>query len=85
AYDLALERYDRGLTDSLNVIDAQRLLYDLERQHILAREAAAHSLIALYKALGGGWRPFETLPPIRTPQPAVVAAINRVLHPDGGP
>jgi hypothetical protein len=32
--DLALERYDRGLTDFLNVLDAQRQQFELEQQSV---------------------------------------------------
>ncbi|MGA7329487.1 MAG: efflux transporter outer membrane subunit, partial [Rhodomicrobium sp.] len=36
AVRLSLERYDRGLTDFLNVLDAQRQEYDLEDQNAVA-------------------------------------------------
>jgi len=39
--DLATERFDRGLTDSRNVIDAQRQEYEIERQYVSARASAA--------------------------------------------
>jgi hypothetical protein len=31
-------------------------------------------LIALYKALGGGWEHYQAVPPIRVPEPAIAAA-----------
>lgn len=79
AVTLATERYDRGLTDFLNVSDAERTQYDLAGQYVVAKQAAAVSLVALYKALGGGWEHYGSVPPIRSPQPAIVAAFRRLL------
>jgi NodT family efflux transporter outer membrane factor (OMF) lipoprotein len=76
---LATERYDRGLTDSLNVIDAERQEYNLEQQYVSSHQAAAEQFIALYKALGGGWEQYQSFPPINEPQPAVIAAFRRLL------
>jgi hypothetical protein len=42
--------------------------------------AAAEDFIALYRSLGGGWQDYQELPPIHRPQPAVIAAFERVLH-----
>jgi NodT family efflux transporter outer membrane factor (OMF) lipoprotein len=71
---LATERYNRGLTDALNVIDAERQEYDLEDQYVAAQEDAAEQFIGFYKALGGGWEKYQSFPPIRQPKPAVIAA-----------
>jgi NodT family efflux transporter outer membrane factor (OMF) lipoprotein len=47
--------YDRGLRDFLTVLDAERTLSDLE-DRLAARETAVRTrLVALYKALAGGW------------------------------
>lgn len=82
AVSLASQRYDRGLTDYLNVVDAQRQEYDLAAQYASAQMTAAEQLVALYKGLGGGWEQYQSIPPIRQPQPAVVAAFRRVLAPE---
>ena len=82
AVSLASQRYDRGLTDYLNVVDAEREQYDLEQQYASAQVSVGEQFVALYKALGGGWEQYQTVPPIRQPQPAIVAAFRRVLHPD---
>ncbi len=82
AVSLASQRYDRGLTDYLNVVDAQRQEYDLAAQYAAAQTAAAENFVALYKGLGGGWEHYQSIPPIRQPQPAVVAAFRRVLAPE---
>ena len=36
--------------------------------------------MTLYKALGGGWPPNEIIPPIRHPDPAVIAAVKRAVQ-----
>jgi NodT family efflux transporter outer membrane factor (OMF) lipoprotein len=81
ATQIATKRYDRGLTDFLNVLDAERQKFDLEARHIATRQTAADDLVALYKALGGGWSLNEPLPPIRTPLPAAIAAAKHLLAP----
>jgi NodT family efflux transporter outer membrane factor (OMF) lipoprotein len=81
ATQIATERYDRGLTDFLNVLDAERQEFDLEARHVATRQMAAEDLVALYKALGGGWSLNEAIPPIRAPLPAVIAAAKHLLAP----
>jgi NodT family efflux transporter outer membrane factor (OMF) lipoprotein len=78
AVDLALERYDLGLTDVLNVLDAQRQQFEMEQQSVVAQEAVAIQFVLFYKALGGGWERYDALPPIPEPQPAIAAAIRRL-------
>jgi NodT family efflux transporter outer membrane factor (OMF) lipoprotein len=82
AVSLATERFDRGLTDSLNVIDAERQEFELEDQYVITQRTAAEQFIALYKALGGGWEDYQSFPPIRRPQPAIIAAFTRILSSD---
>jgi NodT family efflux transporter outer membrane factor (OMF) lipoprotein len=78
---LAMQRYERGLTDFLNVIDAERQEYDLEEQYVASLREAGDQFIALYKALGAGWEQYQSFPPIRRPLPAVFASFERLLHP----
>lgn len=52
---LAEKRYQDGLTDFQNVLIAQRSLVNLETALAQSRGQVAVNLIALYKALGGGW------------------------------
>jgi NodT family efflux transporter outer membrane factor (OMF) lipoprotein len=79
AVELANARYDRGLTDFLNVVDAERQLYELEDQYVTAQVAEAEQFVRLYKGLGGGWEHYQDVPAVRRPQPAIVAAFRRVL------
>jgi outer membrane protein TolC len=55
AVDLANDLWKRGLTDFLNVLDTQRALFVLQDQLASSQTDVTTSLIALYKALGGGW------------------------------
>ena len=79
AVTLANERYERGLTDFLNVVDAEREEYDIEEQYTAAQVAAAEDFIELYRGLGGGWQNYQALPPIHRPAPAVIAMFQRLL------
>jgi outer membrane protein TolC len=79
AVELATERYDRGLTDFLNVIDAERQFYDLQEQYAEAQVAEGEQFVQLYKSLGGGWENYQSVPDIRRPQPAIIAAFRRTL------
>jgi NodT family efflux transporter outer membrane factor (OMF) lipoprotein len=79
---LAQERYNRGLTDYLNVVEAQRAAYEIQTEYIEAQTAADDQFVALYRSLGGGWQHYQTLPDIRRPQPAIIAAFRRLVHPD---
>jgi outer membrane protein TolC len=79
AVELATARYNRGLTDYLNVIDAERALYDLQDQYAQAQVAQGEEFALLYKSLGGGWQNYQQVPAIRRPQPAIVAAFRRIL------
>lgn len=52
---LAQQRFEAGLTDFLQVLDAERTLLDAENQLALGHTAAATALVAVYKAVGGTW------------------------------
>jgi NodT family efflux transporter outer membrane factor (OMF) lipoprotein len=85
AVALATERFDRGLIDSLNVIDAQRQEFAIEQQYVSAQQSAAEQLVTLYKSLGGGWEDYQIFPPIPLPLPAIAAAFKSLLAPNAGP
>lgn len=57
--ELALILYERGLEDYLTVLDAQRTLAQQEDLLALGEAANVLTTIALYKALGGGWKVYE--------------------------
>lgn len=56
AAELARVRYDGGMVDFLEVLDAERTLLTAEDARAQSRTATATSLVAVYKALGGGWQ-----------------------------
>jgi multidrug efflux system outer membrane protein len=55
ARDLAKLRFEGGIADFLVVLDAERSLLETETQLAISRTAESTSLVAVYKALGGGW------------------------------
>jgi len=55
AFNIAQARYREGVDDFLIVLDAQRSLYSARDQLQQTRLQQLLSLVALYKALGGGW------------------------------
>jgi len=79
AVDLAMERFERGVTDFLYVLETQRQNYVLEDQDSVAQANVELQYVAFYKALGGGWELYDTLPPIPEPQPALVASVRRLV------
>lgn len=60
ALDLANELYSKGLGEFLNVLVAERSLFETEDASVQSESAVTEHLVALYKALGGGWEPSDT-------------------------
>lgn len=52
---LASAQYREGYSDFQRVLDAQRALLEQQDNYLVARSNAVSNVIALYKALGGGW------------------------------
>jgi outer membrane protein, multidrug efflux system len=61
AADLARKRFEGGLIDFLEVLDAERTALSAELLLSQSRTDAATSLIAVYKALGAGWAVSEAI------------------------
>ncbi len=55
AAKLSKERYDGGVTSYLEVLDAERTLFNIELYHSELLQRRMTSYINLYKTLGGGW------------------------------
>jgi NodT family efflux transporter outer membrane factor (OMF) lipoprotein len=53
--DIATIQYREGLVDFERVLDAQRSLFSQQDRLVNAQGGVTQSLIAVYKALGGGW------------------------------
>jgi NodT family efflux transporter outer membrane factor (OMF) lipoprotein len=57
--DLSLQLFTEGQIEFLNVLEAQLSLYTSQNALVQSEDNIAADLIALYKALGGGW---ESMP-----------------------
>jgi multidrug efflux pump len=55
AQDLARQRYQFGVADFLTVLDAERTLLEAQDRLADSETLTATALVAVYKALGGGW------------------------------
>jgi len=55
AVEVSTQRYTEGLSDFLNVLSAQRSLFDSEDAVAQSDTLIVQDLVALYKSLGGGW------------------------------
>jgi outer membrane protein, multidrug efflux system len=61
--EMAELRYKGGVSAYLEVLDAQRSLFDAELDEAATVGTHLVSLVRLYKALGGGWPPAPEPPP----------------------
>jgi multidrug efflux system outer membrane protein len=55
AVDLARQQYQQGVVDFLTVLEAERSLYGAQDARARSEIQISSDLVALYKALGGGW------------------------------
>jgi len=62
AFSLADELYRKGATSYLQVLDVQRNLFAAQDALTRSEQQVALNLVALYKALGGGWDVPATAP-----------------------
>ena len=70
AVDLSLQLYTEGQIEFLDVLIAEQSLYSSENALVLSKQSIATDLVALYKALGGGW---ESEPPKETKKVSIPA------------
>ncbi len=54
--ELSTLRYREGFSDYQRVLDAQQSLFTQQQRYVDAQGQTVSSLVALYKALGGGWQ-----------------------------
>ena len=55
AAKLSRQRYDGGITSYLEVLDAERTLFEIELYHTDLQKRRLSAYTELYKVLGGGW------------------------------
>ncbi len=60
--ELSVLRYREGFSDYQRVLDSQQSLFSQQQRLVSQRGASVSSLVALYKALGGGWEVNTTNP-----------------------
>ena len=60
--EIANIQYREGLTDFERVLDSQRVLFAQQDFLVSSRGSLTQNLIALYKAMGGGWEQGRTRP-----------------------
>jgi outer membrane protein, multidrug efflux system len=60
--DIATIQYREGLVDFERVLDSQRTLFSQQDRYIAAQGDTVQSLVALYKAMGGGWQTAHAQP-----------------------
>jgi multidrug efflux system outer membrane protein len=78
---LARVRYDEGYTSYIDVLDAQRRLFDAQLQYVSVQGDVYSSLVNTYKAMGGGWivQAEETADAVDFPQPEQKQGIRSLL------
>ena len=55
ALEVARQRYESGVSDFINVLDAQRTLQQNQLSLVESTTGVSTDLVRLYRALGGGW------------------------------
>ncbi|SFM04101.1 efflux transporter, outer membrane factor (OMF) lipoprotein, NodT family [Variovorax sp. OV329] len=60
--DIANIQYQEGLIDFQRVLDSQRTLFSQQERLVSTQGSVVQNLVALYKALGGGWQAGRELP-----------------------
>lgn len=61
ALTLSQDKYRAGLSDFSDVLEAQRSVLSFEDSLVQSRAAVVTHVIALYKAMGGGWQTLDPL------------------------
>ena len=74
ALDFAKDRYEAGYAAYFETLDAQRNLFAVQLSQVSLQQSELDNLVALYRALGGGWQPpMGELSAAQTAQPARTA------------
>ena len=60
-FNLASDSYRQGISTFIEALDAQRQLAQAQQQAEQARVQSTLDLVALYKALGGGWEAYQNV------------------------
>lgn len=63
---LSTVRFKEGFSDYQRVLDSQQRLFTQEQRFVTSQGNTVRSVVALYKALGGGWQDRRSLPELRS-------------------
>ena len=74
---LALDRYEEGYANYLDVLEAQRSLYAAQDSVAQSDQQIIDDLIAIYKALGGGWQADGQISAVSGPIPTATGDRRR--------
>lgn len=66
AAELARARFEAGVSNFFDVLDAERQVLADQDRLVQGQTAAATALVAVYKALGGGWSRADARPSVAT-------------------
>lgn len=75
---LARSLYTHGLSNFIQVLDSERTLISARQQVVQQDVALANDVVALYRALGGGWQPLPE-PVNNAAPPPVPAALDSLV------
>ena len=73
-YDLSYMRYDEGATSYLEVLDAERNLFDSELGYAKSRATMLKSVVGIFSSLAGGWldktayESYQPMNPVEQPE-----------------
>lgn len=74
--DIATIQYREGLVDFQRVLDSQRSLFSQQERLVNTQGSVTQSLIAVYKAAGGGWQAMRNQPVVSEKTRATMEARN---------
>lgn len=76
ALRISTDLYKEGQTPFLNVLTAQRAIYSSEDAIVQSRRNVVANVIAIYKALGGGWEGIDQAESVPDEVPAVQLPVS---------
>ncbi len=74
-FNLSSMRYDEGATSYLEVLDAERNLFDSELGYVQSRATLMKSVVGIFSSLAGGWldktayESYQPMNPVEQPEP----------------
>jgi len=81
--DIATLQYREGLVDFERVLDSQRTLFSQQERLVITQGSVVQYVIAVYKAMGGGWQVGRSRPVLDDPTREAMSARsdwNRLLE-----